>query len=54
MIIQAGQSGRGKKFGARWGELIFLNYPNIEVGKKSMQNSKVMLQTWAVILNMLK
>ncbi len=34
MIIQAGQSGRGKQFGARWGDLIFLNYPNIEIGKK--------------------
>lgn len=34
MIIQAGQSGRGKQFGARWGDLIFLNYPNIEIGKR--------------------
>ena len=40
MIIQAGQSGRGKKFGARWGELIFLNYPNIEVGKKEYAEFK--------------
>jgi FMN-dependent oxidoreductase (nitrilotriacetate monooxygenase family) len=34
VIIQAGQSGRGKDFGARWGEVIFVVYPNIEVGKK--------------------
>ena len=34
MIIQAGQSGRGRQFGARWGDLIFLNYPNIEIGKR--------------------
>ena len=34
VIIQAGQSGRGKSFGARWGEVIFVVYPNIEVGKR--------------------
>jgi FMN-dependent oxidoreductase (nitrilotriacetate monooxygenase family) len=33
VIIQAGQSGRGKSFGAQWGEVIFVVYPNIEVGK---------------------
>jgi FMN-dependent oxidoreductase (nitrilotriacetate monooxygenase family) len=34
VIIQAGSSGRGKSFGARWGEVIFVVYPNIEVGKR--------------------
>ena len=34
VIIQAGSSGRGKAFGARWGEVIFVVYPNIEVGKR--------------------
>src|SRR6201981_3195812 len=34
VIIQAGSSGRGKTFGARWGEVIFVVYPNIEVGKR--------------------
>jgi FMN-dependent oxidoreductase (nitrilotriacetate monooxygenase family) len=34
VIIQAGSSGRGKIFGARWGEVIFVVYPNIEVGKR--------------------
>ncbi|MGB7076054.1 MAG: LLM class flavin-dependent oxidoreductase [Xanthobacteraceae bacterium] len=33
VLIQAGSSGRGKKFGARWGDLIFVIYPNIETGK---------------------
>jgi FMN-dependent oxidoreductase (nitrilotriacetate monooxygenase family) len=33
VIIQAGQSGRGKAFGAQWGELIFVVYPNTTVGK---------------------
>jgi len=34
VIIQAGQSGRGRRFGARWGEVIFVVYPTIEVGKR--------------------
>jgi FMN-dependent oxidoreductase (nitrilotriacetate monooxygenase family) len=34
VIIQAGQSGRGKNFGAQWGELIFVVYPNFEIGKR--------------------
>jgi len=34
VIIQAGASGRGKTFGARWGEVIFVVYPNIEAGAR--------------------
>jgi len=34
VIIQAGSSGRGKLFGARWGEVIFVVYPDIETGKR--------------------
>src|SRR5499427_6970226 len=34
VIIQAGQSGRGKRFGAQWGEVIFVVYPSIEIGKR--------------------
>jgi FMN-dependent oxidoreductase (nitrilotriacetate monooxygenase family) len=34
VIIQAGSSGRGKTFGARWGEVIFVVYPSIEVGTR--------------------
>ena len=34
VIIQAGQSGRGRRFGARWGEVIFVVYPGIEAGKR--------------------
>src|SRR5438105_4307561 len=40
VIIQAGQSGRGRRFGARWGELIFLAFPNIEVGKREYTEFK--------------
>jgi alkanesulfonate monooxygenase SsuD/methylene tetrahydromethanopterin reductase-like flavin-dependent oxidoreductase (luciferase family) len=34
VIIQAGQSGRGQAFAARWGELVFALYANLEAGKK--------------------
>ena len=40
VIIQAGQSGRGRRFGARWGELIFVVYPNIEIGKREYAEFK--------------
>lgn len=35
VILQAGQSGRGRAFAARWAELIFTIYPNFEVAQKS-------------------
>ena len=34
VIIQAGSSGRGRRFGARWGEMIFVAYPNAEIGRR--------------------
>jgi FMN-dependent oxidoreductase (nitrilotriacetate monooxygenase family) len=34
IIIQAGQSGRGKAFATRWGELLFVIYPNLTVAKR--------------------
>jgi FMN-dependent oxidoreductase (nitrilotriacetate monooxygenase family) len=40
VLIQAGSSGRGKSFGARWGEIIFVVYPNIEVGKRDYASFK--------------
>jgi FMN-dependent oxidoreductase (nitrilotriacetate monooxygenase family) len=33
VVMQAGASPRGKKFAARWGELIFAGYRNSELGK---------------------
>ena len=33
VVIQAGGSTRGKQFAARWGELIFAGYRNVDVGK---------------------
>jgi FMN-dependent oxidoreductase (nitrilotriacetate monooxygenase family) len=43
VIIQAGQSGRGKMFAARWGELIFVIYPNIAVAKAQYADMKALL-----------
>jgi FMN-dependent oxidoreductase (nitrilotriacetate monooxygenase family) len=40
VIIQAGASGRGKAFGARWGEVIFVVYPNIEIGRREYADFK--------------
>ncbi|MES2711437.1 MAG: LLM class flavin-dependent oxidoreductase [Pseudomonadota bacterium] len=40
VLIQAGQSGRGRRFAGRWGELIFVIYPNIEAGKKQYADLK--------------
>lgn len=33
VVIQAGQSGRGRAFAARWGEVLFVVYPNLEFGR---------------------
>ncbi len=35
VLIQAGQSGRGQRFAARWGELVFAVSANIEGGRRS-------------------
>jgi FMN-dependent oxidoreductase (nitrilotriacetate monooxygenase family) len=40
VIIQAGQSGRGKTFGAQWGELIFAVYPKLEIGRREYAEFK--------------
>jgi len=34
VLIQAGQSGRGRQFAGQWGELIFVVYPNMAAGQK--------------------
>ena len=34
VLIQAGQSGRGQAFAARWAELVFVIYHNLEAGKR--------------------
>ncbi len=34
VLIQAGQSGRGQSFAARWAELVFVIHHNLEAGKQ--------------------
>ena len=43
VLIQAGQSGRGQTFAARWADLVFVIYANIEVAKRSYKNFKDLL-----------
>jgi len=40
VIIQAGQSGRGLRFAARWGEVIFANYRDKETGRQKYADLK--------------
>lgn len=40
VLIQAGQSGRGKLFASRWSELIFVIYANLAVARKSYADMK--------------
>ncbi len=40
VIIQAGGSGRGRRFAARWGEVIFSMFPTFEVGQKLYRTLK--------------
>ncbi len=34
VVIQAGQSGRGRRFAGRWGEVIFTTAPALEIGQQ--------------------
>lgn len=40
VIIQAGQSGRGRRFAARWGELLFVIFPTLELGQRGYREIK--------------
>jgi len=40
VIIQAGQSGRGRRFAARWGELVFAISPDLERGQAFYRDLK--------------
>ena len=40
VIIQAGQSGRGRNFAARWAELVFVNYHDLKTGKEDYATFK--------------
>jgi FMN-dependent oxidoreductase (nitrilotriacetate monooxygenase family) len=40
VLIQAGQSGRGRRFAARWGELVFVIAPTLEAGRQGYRELK--------------
>ncbi len=44
VLIQAGQSGRGRQFAAKWGDLVFVIYPNLKVGQKAYAEFKDVLE----------
>ena len=44
VLIQAGQSGRGRTFAAKWGDLVFVIYPNLKMGQKSYAEFKEHLE----------
>lgn len=43
VLIQAGQSGRGRQFAARWGELVFVINPHLKAAQKSYADFKTAL-----------
>lgn len=43
VLIQAGQSGRGRQFAAKWGDLVFVIYPNLAIGQQSYGEFKAHL-----------
>jgi FMN-dependent oxidoreductase (nitrilotriacetate monooxygenase family) len=43
VLIQAGSSGRGKRFSARWAELVFVAYHDIASGKRDYDAFKAMV-----------
>jgi FMN-dependent oxidoreductase (nitrilotriacetate monooxygenase family) len=43
ILIQAGQSGRGKQFAAKWGDLVFVIYPNLDLGRRQYADFKAHL-----------
>ena len=40
VLIQAGQSGRGRQFAGKWGDLVFVIYPNLEMGRAAYADFK--------------
>jgi FMN-dependent oxidoreductase (nitrilotriacetate monooxygenase family) len=45
VLIQAGQSGRGRQFAAKWGDLVFVIHPNLTLAQKSYADFKAYLDS---------
>ena len=46
VIIQAGQSGRGRRFAGRWAEVIFAGARNLQVGQDQYRAIKAEAESW--------
>lgn len=46
VIIQAGQSGRGRRFAGRWAEVIFAGARNLQVGQDQYRAIKAEAEAW--------
>lgn len=44
VVIQAGQSGRGRRFAARWGELVFVSYATLDLARQGYADLKAETQ----------
>ena len=42
IVIQAGQSGRGREFAVRWGEIVFAIFPTLEFGQRVYKETKAL------------
>ena len=42
IVIQAGQSGRGRDFAIRWGEIVFAIFPTLEFGQRVYKETKAL------------
>ncbi|MGI4952739.1 MAG: LLM class flavin-dependent oxidoreductase [Janthinobacterium lividum] len=45
VLIQAGQSGRGRQFAGKWGDMVFVIYPNLAMGRANYAEFKSHLAT---------
>ena len=45
MIIQAGQSGRGRAFAVRWAEVVFAIYPTLEFGERAYAETRALAES---------
>ena len=45
VIIQAGQSGRGRAFAVRWAEVIFAIYPTLEFGARAYAETRALAES---------
>ena len=45
VIIQAGQSGRGRAFAVRWAEVVFAIYPDLEFGARAYAETRALAES---------